>query len=102
MLIIYKKKKLANKSSIRTYTAAFKHSAPLHKMRFKDIRPNHLESTIKDANVGDATKSRMKSMYNMLYRYALNMILLIKIMLNFVMVLNVKTTVLKHHLLRKK
>lgn len=64
-------KKLANKSSIRTYTAAFKHSAPLHKMRFKDIRPNHLESTIKDANVGDATKSRMKSMYNMLYRYAL-------------------------------
>lgn len=69
MLIIYKK--LANKSSIRTYTAAFKHSAPLHKMRFKDIRPNHLESTIKDANVGDATKSRMKSMYNMLYRYAL-------------------------------
>ena len=71
MLIIYKKKKLANKSSIRTYTAAFKHSAPLHKMRFKDIRPNHLESTIKDANVGDATKSRMKSMYNMLYRYAL-------------------------------
>lgn len=40
-------------------------------MRVKDIRPNHLESTIKNAQVGDATKSRMKSMYNLMFRYAL-------------------------------
>lgn len=64
-------KKLNNKSAIRTYTAAFKHSTPIHKMRFKDIRPNHLEGTIENAEVGDATKSRMKSMYNLMYRYAL-------------------------------
>ena len=63
-------KKLNNKSAIRTYTAAFKHSTPIHKMRFKDIRPNHLEGTIENAEVGDATKSRMKSMYNLMYRYA--------------------------------
>lgn len=63
-------KKLSNKSSIRTYKAAFNHSKPLHKMRFKDIRPNHLEGTIENAVVGDATKSRMKSMYNLMYRYA--------------------------------
>lgn len=36
-------KTLKNKSAIRTYTAAFNHSEPLHNMRFKDIRPNHLE-----------------------------------------------------------
>ena len=40
-------------------------------MRVKDIRSNHLESTIKNAQVGDATKSRMKSMYNLMFRYAL-------------------------------
>lgn len=64
-------KKLSNKSSMRTYKAAFNHSKPLHKMCFKSIRPNHLEGTIDNAEVGDATKSRMKSMYNLMYRYAL-------------------------------
>lgn len=64
-------KTLSNKSSIRTYKAAFNHSKPLHKMRFKDIRVNHLEKTIQSAEVGDATKSRMKSMYNLMFRYAL-------------------------------
>ena len=63
-------KKLSNKSSMRTYKAAFKHSQPLHNMRFKDIRPNHMEGVIENASVGDATKSRMKSMYNLMYRYA--------------------------------
>lgn len=38
-------------------------------MRFKDIRPNHTEGVIEKANVGNATKSRIKSMYNLLYRY---------------------------------
>ena len=38
-------------------------------MRFKDIRPNHAEGVIEKANVGNATKSRIKSMYNLLYRY---------------------------------
>lgn len=64
-------KTLANKSSIRTYKAAFNHSKPLHNMRFKDIRPNHIEGTIENAEVGGATKSRMKSMYNLMYRYAI-------------------------------
>lgn len=64
-------KKLNNKSSIRTYNAAFKHSNPIHKMRVKDIRPNHMEGTIENAQVGDATKSRMKSMYNLMFRYAI-------------------------------
>lgn len=64
-------KTLSNKSSMRTYRAAFNHSKPIHKMRFKDIRPNHLEGVIENAEVGDATKSRMKSMYNLMYRYAI-------------------------------
>lgn len=64
-------KTLNNKSSMRSYTAAFKHSEPLHNMRFKDIKTNHLEGAIEDADVGSSTKSRMKSMFNLMYRYAI-------------------------------
>lgn len=58
-------------SAQRTWASAFNHSAPLHKMRMKDIRPNHLEETIKNADVGQSTKQRMKSLYNMMYKYCL-------------------------------
>lgn len=40
-------------------------------MRFKDIKTNHLEGAIEDADVGSSTKSRMKSMFNLMYRYAI-------------------------------
>ena len=40
-------------------------------MRMRDIRVNHLEQTIKDASVGDSTKARMKSLFNLMYRYAM-------------------------------
>lgn len=58
-------------SAQRTWVSAFNHSKPLHKMRMRDIRANHLEGTIKDAKVGDSTKQRMKSLYNLMYKYAL-------------------------------
>lgn len=58
-------------SACRTWTSAYNHSKPLWHMRMKDIRPNHMEGAIRDANVGQSTKQRMKSLYNMLYRYAL-------------------------------
>ncbi len=58
-------------SAQRTWISAFKHSAPLHNMRMKDIRTIHLEGTIHDADVGSSTKQRMKSLYNLMYRYCL-------------------------------
>lgn len=58
-------------SACRTWQSAYNHSAPLHNMRMRDIRANHLEGTIADANVGSSTKQRMKSLYNMLYKYCL-------------------------------
>ena len=36
----------------------------------KDIRASHLEGAILNAQVGDSTKSRMKSLFNMMYKYA--------------------------------
>ena len=37
----------------------------------RDIRVIHLEQTIKNAKVGDSTKSRMKSIFNLMYKYAM-------------------------------
>lgn len=58
-------------SAQRTWVSAFNHSKPLHRMRMRDIRANHLEGAIKEAKVGDSTKQRMKSLYNLMYKYAL-------------------------------
>lgn len=39
-------------------------------MRMKDIRVSHLEGTIINADVGDSTKKRIKSLFNMMYKYS--------------------------------
>lgn len=62
---------LTNQSSIRTITAAYSYCSPLYKMRFKDIRIQHLKGCILDAQVGDNTKNRMKSMFNLMYDWAI-------------------------------
>jgi integrase len=58
-------------SAIRTWRSAYNYCKPLYNMRFKDIKVINLEETIKNADVGDNTKARMKSMFNLIYRYAL-------------------------------
>lgn len=58
-------------SAQRTWKSAYNHSKPLWDMRMKDIRASHLEGTIRDANVGADTKNRMKSLYNLMFRYSL-------------------------------
>lgn len=62
---------LSSKSSIRTITAAYKYCEPLYNMRMQDIRVIHLEKTILNAKVGDTTKMRIKSIFNLMYKYAL-------------------------------
>ncbi|WP_243273876.1 tyrosine-type recombinase/integrase [Mediterraneibacter glycyrrhizinilyticus] len=61
---------LSNPSSVRTVTAAYAYCNGLYDMRMKDIRVSHLEGTILNAQVGDSTKSRIKSLFNMMYKYA--------------------------------
>lgn len=62
---------LSNPSSIRTITAAYAYCNGLYDMRMKDIRVSHLEGTILNAQVGDSTKGRIKSLFNMMYKYAI-------------------------------
>lgn len=58
-------------SAVRTWKSAYNHSKPLWSLKMRDIRTSHLEQTIKEADVGEDTKSRMKSLYNQMFRYAL-------------------------------
>lgn len=62
---------LTNPSSVRTVTAAYAYCNDLYDMRMKDIRVSHLEGVILNAKVGDATKGRIKSLFNMMYKYAI-------------------------------
>lgn len=58
-------------SAVRTWTAAYKYCEPIKKRKFKELRVIDLEQTIENADVGDTTKARIKSMFNLIYRYAM-------------------------------
>lgn len=58
-------------SSTRTITAAYRYCKPLYGIRMKDIRVEHLEQTILNADVGNSTKGRIKSVFNLMYKYAM-------------------------------
>ena len=58
-------------STKRMWVAAYNYSKSLELLKFRKIRVSDLENTIKNAKVGNATKLRMKSLYNMMYKYAI-------------------------------
>lgn len=62
---------LKNPSSARSYIASYKYCKPLYLMRMRDIRVEHMQGVIKDCAAGEATKARMKSMFNMIYRWCM-------------------------------
>ena len=63
--------KVIVKSAQRTWKSAFTYCEPLYKMQMRDIRVSHLKQTIKNEDVGDNTKGRMKSLFNMMYKYCM-------------------------------
>lgn len=66
----YYAKTLKAKSSDRTVTSAWKKCQPLYNMRAADVRPGHIKDMIVNADASDGTKSRMKSVFNLMYDYA--------------------------------
>lgn len=58
-------------SSVRTVTSAYTRFAPLYELPFASIRVTHLEDCIKNADASDNIKARMKSILNLLYKFAL-------------------------------
>ena len=80
------KKQLSGVSSERTVINAFEYMTPLYNKRMRDIKQSHLQDTINNAvrvqtrgkdkgKVKEAsadTKSRMKSVFNLVFDWALN------------------------------
>lgn len=58
-------------SAVRTWKSAYNYFGPIHSMIFTDIRAIDIEKCISNADVHSSTKKRMKSLCNMLYKYAI-------------------------------
>ena len=58
-------------SAARTFRCAYAYFSPIQDMRFSAVRVSHLEGCIKEAKVGASTKQRMKSLVNLMYKYAM-------------------------------
>lgn len=57
-------------NSIRTYSAAYKHSQPLYELQYTSIRKLHFQRCIDACQRGVATKDNMKLLYTQLDKFA--------------------------------
>ena len=70
---MWKKKKYADASETaqRGYTAAYKNSAPLHKMKMRDIRALHMEQIMENINLGYNSQILIKSFWGQIFKFAM-------------------------------
>lgn len=66
----YKYEKIS-KSAINGYNAAFETSSSLHNMKFADIKTLHLQNVIDSSDKGYSTLKKTKTLYNQLFKYAM-------------------------------
>lgn len=60
-----------SKSAINGYNASFNLSEKLHNMKFVDIKTMHMYDVITNCNKGHGTLRKIKSLYNQLFKYAM-------------------------------
>ena len=53
------------------YNSAYKNSAPLHKMKMRDIRTLHMEHIMQNIEGGFQVQSRLKTFWGQLFKYAI-------------------------------
>lgn len=58
-------------SAINGYNASFKLSEKLHDMKFVDIKTMHMQDVITNCSKGHGTLRKIKSLYNQLFKYAM-------------------------------
>lgn len=58
-------------SASRSVKSAYTRFAPIYNIPFADLRVSHLEGVIKDCDASDNIRCRMKSVLNLMYKYAL-------------------------------
>ena len=60
-----------SKASVTSYTAAFKQSESLHKMKMRDIRSNHLEQIMQTTSSGFKMQALIKTFWGQIFKYAI-------------------------------
>lgn len=60
-----------SRSAINGYNASYKLSERLHHMKFVDIKTMHMQDIITNCNKGHGTLRKIKSLYNQLFKYAM-------------------------------
>lgn len=60
-----------SRSAINGYNAAFETSKRLHNMKFVDIKTIHLQDVINNSGKGYGTLRKVKSLFNQLFKYAM-------------------------------
>lgn len=58
-------------SAVRTYKSAYSYCKPIYDVKMADLKIAQLQDVIDNANVGATTKSRIKSLFNLLYSYCM-------------------------------
>jgi len=60
----------ANRSSVKNYTTAYRHSKQLHNMIMADIRPHHMQQVLDGCNSHNAAK-RVQLLYQQMYKWCI-------------------------------
>ena len=58
-------------SAKRGHITAFKHSAPLHNMKMRDIRVNDMDAIIQSIAGGHQVQQKIKTLWNQMFKYAM-------------------------------
>lgn len=58
-------------SAVRTWKSAYNYLEPLHNRCFTEIRTKDIDACIRTADVHSSTKNKIKSLCNMLFKYAI-------------------------------
>lgn len=65
-------------STINGYKQAFKHSAPLHDLKFRDIRKEHLQDALDGSGLAATTQKQVKNFHSQLFKFAIEIDVAVK------------------------
>lgn len=70
---MWSKKKYPTVSKVAKYgyTSSYNHSAPIHSMKMRDIRANHLEGIMLSLEGGYQLQTKLKTFWGQMFKYAL-------------------------------
>ena len=66
-----KKYQSVSKAAQKSYNAAYNNSGPLHAMKMRDIRANHMEQIMTDLTVGYKSQALIKTFWGQIFKYAM-------------------------------